>query len=62
MLPLAAALDRGAAAKTQRLKLNGRTKLSVRLTPQDGPTEGETSMLVDPTSPCVHRHCRNGTC
>ena len=40
VLPLAAALDRGAAAKTQRLKLNGRTKFSVRLTPQQGPVEG----------------------
>ena len=41
MLPLATALDRGAAAKTQRLKLNGRTKFSVRLTPQQAPVEGE---------------------
>ena len=47
VLPLAAALERGAAAKTQRLKLNGRTKLSVRLTPQEGPVEGETSCCLN---------------
>ena len=46
VLPLAAALDRGAAAKTQRLKLNGRTKFSVRLTPQQGPVEGMVPSLV----------------
>lgn len=45
VLPLAAALDRGAAAKTQRLKLNGRTKFSVRLTPQHGPLEGDIHLF-----------------
>ena len=40
VLPLANALERGAAAKAQRLKLNGRTKFSVRLTPVQGPTPG----------------------
>ena len=33
VLPIAAALERGSAAKAQRLKLNGRTKFSVRLVP-----------------------------
>ncbi len=36
VLPIAAALERGSAAKAQRLKLNGRTKFSVRLTPTPG--------------------------
>ena len=40
VLPLANALERGAAAKAQRLKLNGRTKVSVRLTPMQGPAPG----------------------
>lgn len=46
VLPLAAALERGAAAKTQRLKLNGRTKFSVRLTPQPGSTEGNSCLCI----------------
>lgn len=46
VLPLAAALDRGVAAKTQRLKLNGRTKVSVRLSPVQGPAEGETYLFI----------------
>lgn len=36
VLPIAAALERGSAAKAQRLKLNGRAKFSVRLTPTPG--------------------------
>lgn len=40
MLPLANALERSATAKTQRLKLNGHTKVSVRLTPMPGASEG----------------------
>lgn len=50
VLPLAAALDRGAAAKTQRLKLNGRTKFSVRLTPVQGPAEGEIHLFISSSS------------
>ena len=40
MLPLANALERSATAKTQRLKLNGHTKVSVRLTAMPGASEG----------------------
>jgi hypothetical protein len=40
VLPIAAALERGSAAKAQRLKLNGRTKFSVRLVPT-----GERNLL-----------------
>ena len=63
VLPLAAALDRGAAAKTQRLKLNGRTKFSVRLTPQQALVEGKILISLRPLhywgdddGSCNHMH------
>jgi hypothetical protein len=40
VLPIASALERGSAAQAQRLKLNGRTKFSVRLTDMSGPELG----------------------
>ncbi|CAL8466123.1 g5659 [Coccomyxa elongata] len=43
VLPIAAALERGSAAKAQRLKLNGRTKFSVRLTPTPDKDAGQSN-------------------
>lgn len=40
VLPIAASLERGSAAQAQRLKLNGRTKFSVRLTENAAPASG----------------------